>query len=442
MAVTITDGEISAIRFLRVIGGENVPPQVKNSFSTLQKSGDWIAFVKAAQPLLPKLKLQPFTSTEVAEAGSLTPNQQDVYLFYGAISDPNMTSIKERIDGLRNWGAWDSIARFAASVPKPPYSFTATDVKRVFDPSNVVPEMSYGQAQAKTFLNTINADPKVARMKDQVQKLIEWGGWETIARIVSDYPNIPFKFSAEDVRSVVDPLGKIAAHDAETVQKFSVVWSFYSGLKAPGSMPEDDLRKVQTFFADVQARIEHGCWKSLADLVNSIVQEESKKPKSTFPIKSAVEIDTLRLVLDPESKYGSDDACSALAPPQPPAWTAPLVWGFGAYNDVKDWTTGAADSVADWTTGAADSVADWTTGAADSVADWTTGAADSVADWTTGAADSVADWTTGAADSVADWTTGAADSVADWTTGAAGSVADWTTGAAGSVAETFNPSKW
>lgn len=436
MAFQITDGEVSAIHFFRVVRGK-APEQVKSQMEGYISRADWSGLAQWSQPLQGRLQVGTFNATEVAEVAPLSQARQDVYLFLRGIEVPAAAAFKERVDRLREWGAWEAIAKLATSNPKIPFQFTGADVRAVLDPSGSIPEMTLGQTQAKTFLNTIATDANLAGLKAQVAKLLEWGGYESVAAIVNGNDKIPFKFTADEVRAVAGSAAQ--PRGPEEIKRMMDVWGFYGGLETAAQGNAD----VAKFFNDIKARVQHGCWKSIADLVNG----NDKIPFKGF------DIPTLKAVLDPTGQYGEDDACSALAPPVPPAWTKPITWSIGAGLAAYSWTTGAAGSVADWTTGAYGSAADWTTGAAGSAADWTTGAAGDVADWTVGAGTDAIDWTTGAGDSVAGWTTGAANDTANWTTGAAGSVADWTTtaasdagdwakGAAETVADSFNPSSW
>ncbi len=427
MAAIITDGEISAERFLRALQTK-APANVRDPFIAMIARSDWQGFVNGTAALVKSMKLSPFTAPEIAEVGVLSQAQQDIYVFIGAIADPRAAAVKSKVDGLLAWGAWDSVARLAASIPNAPFSFTAADVKRVFDPSGTLPEMTFGQAQAKTFLNTIATDPNAAAINAQISKLAEWGGWETIAALVSSHPNIPFKFTADDVRAVADPAKAVTARAPDVIAKMQDVWSFYSGLQTASTGDAN----VASFFNDIQARVQHGCWKSIADTVNG----NDKIPFKNF------EIPILQAVLDPTGKYGNDDACSALAPPEAPTWTKPIVWTVTAGLTAYNWTLGAADDVKDWTTGAAGSVADWTEGAAGSVADWTSGATMDAVDWTSGAASDAGGWIKGAANSTGDWVSGAAGSTADWTKGAANTVGDWAKDAGSSISHAFNPSSW
>lgn len=425
MAVDITEGEVSAIRFLRAVeAAPKAPPAVKQHFRELVAAVNWAALEQDAKPLLAPMKLPSFTAAEAAEIGPLTDPQRDIYLFYHALSAPDAAPVKDRVDGLRSWGAWESLAKLVSSNPNIPFHFSAKDLKRVFDPSGTLPELTVAQAEAKTFLATIGTDPKATDLKTEVDRFLRWGGYESVAKFVSDHPAIPFHFTADDVRAVADPGGAIPPRSPAQID----VLSFVDGL-ATASAGNDDVRK---FYDDIQARIQHGCWKSIADIVNG---------NDKIPFKGFDPV-TIQATLDPDRKYGSDDACSALAPPEPPAWTKPIVWSIGAGLAAYNWTLGAAGSVADWTTGAANDVADWTVGAADSVADWTTGAAGDVASWTSGAIGSIGGWASSLGGSVASWTTGAASEVSSWTKGAASSAASWTSGAASTVAHTFNPSNW
>jgi hypothetical protein len=416
MAVQITDGEVSAIRFIRTIR-QHAPDPVKSNFEGYVSRSDWGGLAQWAQPLQGQLKLGSFTVPEVAEVAPLSDGRQDVYLFFRGIEAPAAAAFKDRVDGLRAWGAWDSIAALVTGNPGIPFHFTGADVQAVLDPSGSIPALSAAQAQAKTFLNTVASDPKLAGLKEQVAKLLEWGGWESVAQIVQANPKIPFQFTGDDVRAVMDPAGKIPPRAPDAIKPMQDVWSFYSVLRDQSAGDAG----IGQFFGQIQQRVQHGCWKSIADIVNG----NDKIPFKGF------EVATLKAVLDPQGQYGEDDACSALAPPTPPAWTKPIVWTMGAGMAAYDWTTGAAGEVSDWTTGAASSVADWTTGAAGDVASWTTGATSSAIDWTSGAAGETAGWVTGAA--------GAAGG---WVSGTAGQVGDWAESAGGAVANTFNPSSW
>lgn len=411
MAVDITEGEVSAIRLLRTIDA-HAPAEVKNRFQSLVDNGDWPAFLQAAEPLLKKFSLPSFTASDVGFVAPLTEPQRDVVLFYAAIKAPTAAEFKARIDGLLGWGAWESVAKIVSANDKIPFRFDAADIRRVFDPAGSLPEMSDGQAQAKTFLKTIAANPDLIKTNQLVSKYLAWGGFESVAAMVTAQPNTPFKFGGDDVRAVADPSRTIQPRSAAQITLLSQMDTLEQVSKTD--------EKVSKFYSDIQDRIHHGCWKSIADIFNGL---------DKFPLKPISE-DLLRSTLDPTGQYGSDDVCAALAPPEPPAWTKPIVWTVGAGLAAYGWTVGAANEVADWTTGAAGDVKDWTMGAADSVADWTSGAYGDAADWTTGAMDSASDWTVGAANDVADWASGAADSAAKAAAAAAQAAQD----AANSVA--------
>jgi hypothetical protein len=234
----------------------------------------------------------------------------------------------------------------------------------------------------------------------------EWGGWDSIAKLVAENPSIPFQFTGADVKAVLSPNGQIAARSSEEIDRLLNIWSFYATLRKEA--PNDS--NVQKFYNDVTKRVEHGCWKSIADLVNN----NEKIPFKGFTVPD------LKTVLDPQGMYGDDPECALLAPPSPPAWVIPIVWTMTAAVEAKDWTVNAGEDVANWTLGAAGSVTDWTLGAATDAGDWTTKKANEVGTWTTGVA----------------------SDTADWATGAAKDTGNWAKDAASTVATVFNPSRW
>ncbi len=438
MSVLISDGEIAAIRFIRIVCTK-APDEVKSQLESYIKNNDWSSLLQWSKPLLPRFNLSEFTQVELAEVAPLTTMRQDVYLFLKNVENSTNLQLKEAISKLQEWGGWESIAKIVQDNPKIPFQFTGTDVQAVLDPVGKLPALTHSQIQAKTFLNTIANDPKAARLKEMVAKMQQWGGWESIAKIVQDDPKIPFQFNGSDVKALLDTRGQITERSITQIESLLSILSFYSTLEQKSKQDEE----VKKFFDDISKRVQHGCWKSIADIVNN----NEKIPFKGFTVPD------LKLVLDPEDNYGDDPICQALKPPVPPAWTVPIVWTIqfgkdavnwttGAANDVADWTTGAANDVADWTTGAANDVADWTTGAANDVADWTVGAGKDAVDWTAGAANDVADWTVGAGKDAVDWTAGAANDVADWTVGAGKDAVDWTVGAANDVADALDPRKY
>jgi hypothetical protein len=400
MSIQITDGEVNAIKFIRSVR-DKAPAPVKSQFNNYLNRKDWSGLTSWANPTITaKLGLGEFTKMEVAEVEPLTNMQQNVYLFVNTVegsTDPGMAKMKASIAKMREWGGWESIAKMVQDNPKIPFQFSGADVQAVLDPARNLPALTHSQIQAKTFLNTIAADPNAAALKDTVAKMQEWGGWESIAKMVQDNPKIPFQFSGTDVKALLDPQGLIVERSVTQIDSLLNIWRFYSTLEKKS---EEDAN-IRTFFADINQRVQHGCWDSIANSVNNNAQ---------IPFKGFT-VPDLQTVLDPRGQYGNDPECNALKPPAPPAWTIPISWTIQAGKDIADWTTGAANDVGDWTVGAANDVGDWTVGAANDVGDWTVGAANDVGDWTTGAANDVGDWTTVAANDVADWTTVAANDV-------------------------------
>lgn len=383
MAVDITTGEISAIRLLRTIDA-HAPPSVRDQFHGKIDSGDYVGFIGASVPLLKKFGLPPFTYSDLVFVTALTDSQQDVCQFYAAIKAPAAAEMKVRIDGLMSWAAWESIARIVKQNDKIPFHFSAQDIARVFDPTGLLTPMPDGQAQAKTFLYTIYGDPRLKTLADQVKQLIKWGGFETVAHIVVEHPEIPFRFSADDLQSILDPEDNVRPRSAREVR----VLAYWDVLQRATTD-----RKVAEFFNDLEDRVRHGCWRSIADILNGL---------DNFPLKP-IQPEALQEALDPSGQNGDDQICDVLKPPEPPAWTKPIVWSIGAGLAAYGWTTDAAGGVEDWTLGTAGTVKDWTTGAASAAVAWSAESYGDAADWTAGSLDTVEDWTTNAAATAADW---------------------------------------
>jgi len=425
--VAITPGKISVVRFMHAVDG-HAPDDQKQLFNMLLREKNSALFVTASKETRVKLKLPEFTADDVAWVRPLTPNQREFCLFYGDVDDKRK-DLSERIDTLISWGAWDTLARLA-ELATPPFTFGAEDIRNLFDPTGAGPTVTDGQAGVRLFLNAVETDPNQAASRPLVENLIRWGAWESLSDLVAANPSIPYKFSPDDARAIIDPEGRISPRGREEAKKYIDVWAFHSNVETAAAAGDAG---AAAFLDELNKRIRHGCWKSIADLVNS----NDAIPYSGFdPV-------VVRAVLDPEGRYGVDDECACLASAGgAPIWAKPIewaavsvAWAARAGEDVIDWTKSAPGDIGEWTKGAVEDVGDWTKGAVSSASEWTGGAASSTAGWVSGTAATVATTATAAA-------TAAAAATAGWVGGAASDVGDWTKGAATKVVKKINPKHW